>query len=169
MGIYRYLREQQQDPALASLWRERLLAWRQEPSTIRIERPTKLQRARSIGYKAKQGFILVRQRLLRGGHTRPQIKGGRRSKHFGTKLNLRKSYQWIAEERAQRKYDNLVVLNSYEVLRDGKYAWFEVVLIDPSHPVIKADPAYQWLSAGKHKKRVFQGKTAAGKKSRRMM
>ena len=155
MSLYKYVREAWRKPQLnRELWRERLLSWKQEPVTTKIEHPTRLDRARSLGYKAKQGFIIVRQRVTRGGHTRPKIKGGRRPKRFGTRLTLHKSYQVIAEERAQKKYENLVVLNSY--------------LVDPDHPVIKSDSKINWICAQKNRSRVFHGITSAGKKSRGM-
>ena len=168
MGLYQQVREAWKKPQanLGSLWRERLIAWRQEDATVRIERPTRIDRARSLGYKAKQGFIVVRQRVLRGGHERPQIKGGRRSKRFGRNLTLWKNYQQIAEERTQKKFENLVVLNSYWVGKDGKHAWYEVILVDPDHPVIQSDPKINWICQQKKRSRVFHGQTSAGKKSR---
>ncbi len=45
-------------------WRKRLAEWRKEPAVLRIDRPTRIDRARSLGYKAKQGFLIVRQTLL---------------------------------------------------------------------------------------------------------
>ncbi len=153
---------------MPELWRERLIAWRREPVTTKIERPTRIDKARSLGYKAKQGYIVVRQRVIRGGHRRPMIKGGRRPKRSGVRLSLRKNYQQISEERVQKKYVNLVVLNSYWVAQDGKYYWYEVILVDPDHPVIKKDPKINWICAKKNRSRVFHGKTSAGKKGRGM-
>lgn len=153
---------------MPELWKERLIQWRKEPVTVKIEKPTRLDRARSNGYKAKQGYIMVRQRVARGGHKKAQPKKGRRPKRFGTRLNLDKNYQRIAEERVQRKYENLMVLNSYWVTQDGKHYWYEVILIDPHHPVIKSDKNLAWLQNKKNHKRVFQGKTSAGRKSRGM-
>lgn len=168
MSLYKYVRNAWKKPKknMPELWRERLIAWRTEPVTVRLEHPTRIDRARSLGYKAKQGYTIVRQKVLRGGHTRPQIKGGRRPKRFGTTLSLHKSYQVIAEERAQKKYENLVVLNSYWVAQDGKHGWYEVILVDPDHPVIKADPRISWIA--NDRSRVFHGRTSAGKKSRGM-
>lgn len=168
MGLYKQIRNIWKKPKtnMPELWRERLIAWRKEPSTIRVLRPTRIDRARSLGYKAKQGYSVVRQRVLRGGHTRPMIKKGRRSKNYGTKLNLRKSYQVIAEERAAKKYTNLSVLNSYWVCEDGKYSWYEIIFVDPAHPVIKSDDNINWICKKKHLTRVYKGKTSAGRKSR---
>jgi large subunit ribosomal protein L15e len=166
MSLYKHVRNLWKKPKQNELWRERLLKWRKENSTTKIERPTRIDRARSLGYKAKQGFVVVRQRVPRGGHKREQIKGGRRSKRFGTRLNLDKNYKSIAEERVQRKYKNLTVLNSYWVALDGSYYWFEVILVDPNHPVIKSDKNLAWLAKGKNRSRVYHGKTSAGKKGR---
>ncbi|PIN87469.1 50S ribosomal protein L15e [Candidatus Woesearchaeota archaeon CG10_big_fil_rev_8_21_14_0_10_32_24] len=166
MGIYSRIREIWKKPqeGLGELWRERLLAWRKEDATTRIERPTRLDRARSLGYKAKQGFVIIRQRVPRGGHKRPRPNKGRRPKRYGTKKNLSKNYQQIAEDRAQKKFLNLTVLNSYWVMQDGIYYWYEVIMVDPNHPVIKSDKNLQWLQSKKTESRVFQGKTSAGKK-----
>ncbi len=170
MSLYKYVREIWKKPKanLGELWKERLIQWRRENSTVKLERPTRIDRARSLGYKAKQGYIVVRQRVPRGGHKRPMIKKGRRSKHYGQKMSLRKNYQVIAEERAQKKFVNLTILNSYWLAKDGKYYWFEVILVDPSHPVIKSDPKINWICDKKHFRRVFHGKTSAGRKMRGM-
>ena len=170
MSLYKQIRNLWKKPKenMPELWRERLISWRRQNSTEKLERPTRIDRARSLGYKAKQGYVMVRQRVLRGGHTRPQIKGGRRPKRYGTRLNLRKSYKVIAEERAAKKFTNLSVLNSYWVAEDWKYYWFEVILVDPSHPVIKSDPKINWICTKKHWSRVSKGKTSGAKKSRGM-
>lgn len=60
------------------------------------------------------------------------------------------------------------VLNSYPVGRDGRWKWFEVVLVDKHHPVIQSDPNINWICASTNKKRVNRGLTGAGKKSRGM-
>ncbi len=168
MGIYKHIRNAWKKPkaSMPELWRNRLIEWRKQPVTTKLERPTRIDRARSLGYKAKQGYVVVRQRVLRGGHTRPQIKKGRRPRNYGTKLALRKNYQQIAEERAQRKFRNLAVLNSYWVIEDGKHYWFEVIMVDPDHPVIKSDKNINWICEKKNRSRVFHGKTSAGRKSR---
>ena len=168
MGVYRHIRDSWNKPSAETtkLWRERLIKWRREQVTVRLEHPTRLDRARSIGYKAKPGFIVVRQRVLRGGHTRPKFKAGRAPRKYRRYLSLRKNYQFIAEERAQDHYPNCLVLNSYYVAKDGKHYWYEVVLVDPAHPVIRADPNINWVVQKKHQSRVYRGKTSAGRKVR---
>ncbi len=166
MGVYKYVRDLWKDPKanLGNLWQERLIEWRKEPTTIRILRPTRIDRARALGYKAKQGYVILRQRLTRGGRMRPQIRAGRRPKHFRRKKVLGMNYQQVAEQRANIKHPNLEVLNSYYVGHDGISIWYEIILIDRSHPVILADKRTAWIKS--QKRRVFRGLTSAGKKSR---
>jgi large subunit ribosomal protein L15e len=151
---------------LGEMHRARLIQWRKEPVCLRIERPTRVDRARKLGYKAKEGVIVVRQRVLRGGHTRPRIRSGRRTKRFGMRKNLMINYQLIAEQRANRNYVNLEVLNSYWVGQDQKHYWYEIIFLDPMHPAIKADKHLKWISEKQHTKRVFRSLTSAGRKSR---
>ncbi len=167
-GMYQYVREVWKKPKenLGELWRERLIAWRRDDAVTKLERPTRIDRARSLGYKAKTGFIVVRVRLLRGGRQRPKIKGGRRSKHMRRLKIVGKNYQWIAEERANKKFHNLEVLGSYWVMEDGIYRWFEVIMVDPHNSVIKNDKKINWISSNKHRGRVYRGKTSAARKSR---
>lgn len=169
MGLYKYVREAWKRPkeTMPELWRSRLVAWRQEPATLRLDYPTRIDRARSLGYKAKQGIFIVRQRVLRGGHKRARFSGGRRSKRFHLHKNLNLSYQSIAERRANQHFLNCEVLNSYFLAKDGLYDWYEVILVDPEHPNIKSDPNLRWISGKAHGGRVYRGLTSATKKSRK--
>lgn len=166
MGFYKYIQELWKKPKenLPELWRERLIKWRREDSITKIEKPTRLDRARNLGYKAKKGFFIVRVRVKRGGRKRPQIKKGRRPKHYRHRKILSKSYQIIAEERAGRKFRNCEVLNSYFVAKDGIYYWYEIILMD--RMIVRNYKEMAWV--GDSKGRVFRGKTSAGKKSRGM-
>jgi len=76
------------------------------------------------------------------------------------------NYKWIAEQRANRKFKNLEVLNSYNIGKDGIHYFYEVILIDPKRPEIKSDKQLSWISKPSNKGRVFRGLTSAGKKSR---
>ncbi len=166
MGYLKYVRDIWKKPKENKLWRERLIQWRREPVTLRIDHPTRIDRARSLGFKAKQGYVIVRQKVLRGGRQRPKIRKGRRPKHFRRKKIVSKSYQQVAEERAVKKYTNLEVLNSYWVAKDGNYYWFEIILVDKLHPSILADKRISWIAEKQHTKRVFRGLTSAAKRTR---
>jgi len=140
------------------MW-QRAIDWRRQPTILRIEGPTRLDRARKLGYKAKQGFVMARVRIRRGGFRRPRPRSGRRPKRMGiAKLKPAKSMRLIAEERAARKFPNLEILNSYWVWEDGRFKWFEIIMVDRT---ILSD-----LQLGKGKGRVFRGLTSAGKKVR---
>ena len=76
------------------------------------------------------------------------------------------SYQWVAEQRVQRKFRNLEVLNSYNIGKDGLYYFYEVILVDPSKPEIKNDRTISWITQKQNKNRVMRGLTSAAKKSR---
>jgi large subunit ribosomal protein L15e len=166
--MYKHIRELWKKPksGLKDIWKERLIAWRKEPATLRILKPTRIDRARSLGYKAKQGIIVVRQRVLRGGHKRPDIKAGRRPRHNRQSMVGAKDYQRIAEERANKKYVNCEVMNSYLVAKDGKYGWYEIILVDREHPAIRSDKDAAWITSDKQHRRAYRGKTSAGKKGR---
>ncbi len=148
------------------MW-HRVMEWRRQPAVLRVEKPTRLDRARKLGYKAKQGFVVTRVRVRRGGLRKKRPKAGRRQKRMGvTKFKSAKSVRLVAEERAARKFPNLEVLNSYWVWEDGRYKWFEVVMVDPNHPVIQSDKDINWICEGAHRGRVFRGLTSAGKEVR---
>lgn len=163
MGIYKYIKESWKSDD-NSIWKTRLINWRKEPSVIKIDHPTRLDRARALGYRAKTGFVIARVHLARGGRKRDKIKGGRMPMHFGSRKIVNKSYQQIAEERANKKFVNLEVLNSYYVAEDGKYFWYEVILVDPDRPEIKSDPRINWICS--QTGRAYRGLTSPGKKSR---
>ncbi len=115
------------------------MKWRREPAITRVERPSRLDRARALGYRAKQGYVVVRVRVSKGGLRKIPPKLGRRQKRMGiSKIKRQLSLQTIAEQRAKRKYRNLTVLGSYYVGEDGRYKWFEVIMRDDNHPAVKS-------------------------------
>jgi large subunit ribosomal protein L15e len=93
---------------------------------------------------------------------RPQIKKGRRPKANRRKKIVGKSYQWIAEERANKNYKNCEVIGSYQIAKDGKYYYFEVILGD--REILKKYPKTAHFAYMKGK--VFRGLTSSGRKSR---
>ncbi len=162
MGLYKYLKQNWgKDKALQ---RQRLIDWRTEPVTVKLDHPSRLDRAHALGYKAKQGIFVVRQRIERGGRMRPAFKKGRKPKKRRRRLVLDMNYQSVAEQRAVKKFPNCEVLNSYFVGQDGINYWFEIIMIDRTHPAVIADKQLKWIS--EQKGRVFRGKTSAERKSR---
>jgi large subunit ribosomal protein L15e len=172
-SMYAYVREAWKKPAetgVKELQWERMQEWRREGSVVRLEHPTRIDRARNLGYKAKQGIAVVRVRIRRGGRRKPRYVRARRSARMGVnRITAGKSLQRIAEERASVKYPNMEVLNSYWVGQDGKQKWFEVILVDGHHPSVKADKNLAWMKDSAHRGRAERGKTSAGRKGRGMM
>lgn len=162
-GLYSFLRQAWKKPDKETL-RSRMIDWRKSNSITKVEKPLRLDKARALGYKAKKGFVVVRVKLKRGGHKRPRPNKGRRSKRLHARKTLKMSYKWIAEQRADNKYKNLEVLNSYMIGKDGIHYFFEVILVDPSKPEIKNDKTMKWIT--KNTNRSLRGLTSAGKKSR---
>lgn len=169
-SMYAYIRDAWKKPDESDvgelIW-ERMQAWRREPAVTRIDHPTRLDRARALGYKAKQGIVVARVIVRRGGRRKSRWQRGRRTKHMGVnKITPGKSIQSMAEERAARRFPNMRVLNSYWVGQDGKHKWYEVIIIDPNHPSIKSDKNLRWICNDTQKGRVFRGKTSVGRKGR---
>ena len=142
--------------------KERVILWRKEQAIIRVDKPTRIDRARRLGYKDKAGYVVTRVRVRKSGYRRQRPKMGRRQKKMGVnKLKFAKSMRLIAEERTARKFPNLEVLNSYWVWQDGINKWYEVILVDLT--------MLPELSLGKGRGRALRGLTSAGRKVRGLM
>ncbi|MCL4391325.1 MAG: hypothetical protein M1284_00880 [Candidatus Parvarchaeota archaeon] len=103
---------------------------RSQPIIKRVDKPTKLAKAKSVGYRAKQGYIIVRVRVGKGDFRRPRPNHARRPSKSGIYYKLAVSKEDIARERALNVFKNMVVVGSYFLIEDGKNKWFEIVLAD---------------------------------------
>ena len=136
-----------QDKIWLKLWKEnspelrdRVITWRKQDGVTRIEKPSRILRARRLGYKAKQGIIVVRMRVGTGGMRRKRPTGGRRPKHLGvTRIKAAVNMKQVAERRVLERYPNMALLGSYFIYKDGMHYWYEVILADRSHPRITKD------------------------------
>ncbi len=157
MGMYRLISKtfQQEYRERSPIYRARLSKWREEGTVVRVERPLNISRAHSLGYKAKQGYVVVRVKMGRGGRKRPHPWGGRKPGKNYAYTAPGKSLQAIGEERVAAKFRNLEVLNSYFVGADGQLKYFEVILVDALKLGLQ-------LGQG----RAFRGLTSAGKRHR---
>jgi large subunit ribosomal protein L15e len=139
MGMYKYLTKTWSGREKTDLQRHLrglTIKWRREPSVSRVDYPTRLERARSLGYKAKQGYVVVRVRIRKGGARKARPRAGRRPRALGvTRFTRSMSLKRIAERKASKKYPNLRVLSSYYVWEDGTNHWFETIMRDPHNPV----------------------------------
>ena len=136
-----------QDKVWLKLWKEnspelrdRVISWRKQDAVTRIEKPSRILRARRLGYKAKQGIIVIRMRVGTGGMRRKRPTGGRRPKHLGvTRIKAAVNMKQVADRRVLERYPNMTLLGSYFIYKDGMHYWFEVILADKSHPRIAKD------------------------------
>jgi large subunit ribosomal protein L15e len=168
MSTYKYIGKAWKKKEVAKgILKKKLIEWRKQNTVERIDKPTRLDRARALGYKAKKGYVLARVRIRKGGRRRPADRRGRKPSKAGlVHFTFGKSKQWISEEKAQRKFPNLEVLNSYPVGSIGTHHYFEIILVDPDNPNIKNDPKINWVCNPANRRRVLRGLTSAGKKSR---
>jgi large subunit ribosomal protein L15e len=166
MGFYKLVKKtfEGERKQRSPLYKARLIEWRKGGSVERINKPTNIARARELGYKAKQGFVVARVKVRRGRRKRPKPDLGRKPSKSGRFFSPEKSLQRIAEEKAATKFPNLEVLNSYWVGEDGSYKYFEILLFDVSLPVIKNDRSISSMIG--QRGRAYRGLTSAGKKGR---
>merc|ERR1711957_52359 len=118
MGAYKYLRElwnRKQSDVMRFLLRVRAWELRQLPTTHRASRSCRPDKARRLGYKAEQGYVIYRTRVRRGGRKNPFAKGCVYGKPVNAGVNELKPHRnlrGVAEERVGRVMGNLRVLNS---------------------------------------------------------
>ena len=142
--------------------KEAIRKWSKDPVIKRIAKPSNIRRARSLGYRAKQGFVLARSRIRGGKRKRSTERKGRKPKKSGLFFTTRQSLQAVVEKRVARKFPNLEVLNSYYAGESGTHKFYEVILVDPHHSAIRKDRKISWIS--KQRRRAFRGLTSAGKR-----
>jgi len=172
MGAYKYMEElwrHKQSDALRFLMRVRAWEYRQRPNILTCNRPTRTDKAHRLGYKAKQGYVIVRAGVRRGGRKRQNHRGMvfGKPKHQGINhLKFERNLQNVAEEKCGRRYTNLRVLNSYWVNQDATMKYYEIICVDPNHQKIRNDPRINWIVNPVHKHREMRGLTSAGRKGR---
>ena len=172
MGAYKYLEEiwkKKQSDLMRFVLRMRTWEYRQLPAIHRCTRPSRPEKARKLGYKAKQGFVIYRIKIRRGGRKKPVAKGiinGKPKTQGVVGVKGTKSLKVIAEQRVGKRIPSLRVLNSYWVGQDATYKFFEVILVDIFHKAIRRDAKINWIAKPPHKRREQRGLTSAGKKNR---
>ena len=164
MSLTKYLRVAWKKPDVKVL-RARMIEWRKDGLITEVAKPLRLDRARALGYKAKKGVVVVRIKIKRGGHKRSRPNKARRTKRLHIRKNLRMNYKEIAETRVARKYNNMEVLNSYQVGKDGMNYFFEVILVDRNEPgILKDKQLGDFVRAPKG--RALRGISSSGRKAR---
>lgn len=105
MGAYKYLEElwrKKQSDLMRFLLRIRCWQFRQLNAVHRAPYPTRPDKARRLGYKAKQGYVIYRVRIRRGGRKRKVPKGqqmGKPTNQGINQLKFQRSLRSVAEVR----------------------------------------------------------------------
>jgi large subunit ribosomal protein L15e len=136
-----------QDQVWIKMWKEnspelraKAVEWRKQNALVRVDKPSRIQRARRLGYKAKQGIVVVRMRVGKGNMRKKRPVAGRRPKHLGVlRIKPALSMQRVAERRVLERFPNMNLLGSYYLHQDGLYLWYEIILADIAHPRIIKD------------------------------
>lgn len=169
---YKYMEalwRRKQSDVMRFLLRVRCWEYRNQNVITRVTRPSRPDKAHRLGYKAKQGFVIYRTRVRRGGRKKTVHRGivhGKPSSQGVNHINPVRSHRVLAETRVGRRCPNLRVLNSYWVNQDSTYLYYEIILVDPQHKAIRKDPRINWICKSVMTHRENRGLTAAGKKSR---
>ena len=172
MVAYTFINEiwrKKQSDVMSFLLKIRAWEYRNLPGIQRIKKPSRPEKARRLGYKSKQGFIIYRVRVRRGDRKRPVPKGntsGKPKNHGINQLKYSRNKRSMAEEKVGKMCGNLRVLNSYWINEDSTFKFFEVILVDPNHKCIKRDHKINWICFPNSKHRELRGITSAGKKYR---
>lgn len=131
MGAFKFIRKNER---IIYTDRERrkelLMELSNAPIMYRFSRPTRLTRAKSLGYKAKPGYAIVRIRVGRGGSRRERPSHARKPSKAGVFFNFDINSKELAENRVNRVFSNMRVLGSYFLVDDGRHKWYEVILKD---------------------------------------
>jgi ribosomal L15 len=83
MGFYKYSQEvwrKKQSDVMRFLLRLRTWEYRQLNVIHRVARPTRPEKARRLGWKCKQGYVIYRIRVRRGCRKKQVPKGSNQSK-----------------------------------------------------------------------------------------
>ncbi len=108
MGAYKYLEElwrKKQSDLFRFLLRVRCWQYRQLTPIHRAPHPTRPDKARRLGYKAKQGYVIYRVRVRRGGRKRKIANGaqcGKPTNQGVNQLKFQRSLRSLAEVRRIR-------------------------------------------------------------------
>lgn len=164
MGAYKNIKETliNEYKARDDLYKRKIAEWSNAQTVARIDGPSNIPRARELGYKAKEGILVARVKVVKGKRKRPKADGGRKPSKAGRFYARMKSLQSIAEERAARKFPNCEVLNSYGVGQSGTHSFYEVILAERNSASLKADKNYRDIISKRG--RAFRGMTSSGKK-----
>ncbi|KAL6120645.1 hypothetical protein NUSPORA_02588 [Nucleospora cyclopteri] len=167
--ILREIHRKKQSDVMKYMTRINIVEARQNEVVHRVERPSFLERARKLGYKAKNGYCIFRVRIRKGDAIREYNNGNTRGKCVNAGIHQIKpslNKQNEAEQIVGKQFGSLRVLGSYKIGQDLKSHHYEVIMVDPNLNSIRNDYKINWICNAVHKHREMRGLTSAGKKAR---
>ncbi len=134
-SAYKYIRQSFRTTMASKsrLYKERLVQWGKQGTVVRLEGPTNVPRARSLGYKATKEYLIARVRISKGKRARRRVDLGRKPGKNRKKVNPGVPLSQYAEGKARKNFTNLNVTGSYFIGQTGSDKYFEVILFNP-HP-----------------------------------
>ncbi len=132
MGAYKYIKESFENSfrQRSDSFRNRLQKFRGKKTVEKLDKPTNPVRARELGFKARKDFSVAIVRIKRGKRARGKPDQGRKPGRNRKYVNPGSSIQEYAERKAQKRFPNLYVFNSYLIGEDGMHKYFEVLMQD---------------------------------------
>lgn len=167
--ILREIHRKKQSDIMKYMTRISLVEARQNEIVHRKEQPSFLERARTLGYKAKQGYSVWGVRIRKGDAIRSFSNGNTRGKCVNAGIHQIKpslNKQAEAEQIIGRQLGGLRLLGSYKIGQDARYHHYEVIMVDATHNAIRNDRKINWICDAVHKHREMRGLTSAGRKAR---
>lgn len=137
MGAYKYISESYRKTVAerSPVYRARLVEWHKQPTLVRLDGPTNVPRARSLGFKATKDFVVVRVRISKGKRTRRRADLGRKPGKNRKEVNPGSKLSYYAIVKAERRFTNLVVVGAYLAGQTGTDKYFEIIMRNPSRQV----------------------------------
>ena len=134
-SAYKYIRQsfRKTMASKSKLYKERLIQWGKQGTVVRLEGPTNIPRARSLGYKATKDYLIARVRISKGKRARRRVDLGRKPGKNRKKARPGVTLSQYAEGKAKKKFPSPNVTGSYFVGQTGSDKYFEVILFNP-HP-----------------------------------
>merc|ERR1712039_745464 len=133
---------------------------RQLPAIVPLTKPSRIDKARKMGYKRKKGYLVYRVRVRRGNNNKNIPRGkiqGKPSTQGVSQIKPKRNLRVVAEGRVGQKCGGLRVMNSYWVNQDSTYKYFEK---------IRDDPRINWICDPTQAHREKHGLTSAGRSAK---
>ncbi len=112
----------------APSYKARLIKWHKGRPIVRVDGPTNIPRARTLGYKATKDIIVVRVRISKGKRVRRRADLGRKPGKNRKEVNPGAPLSYYAVVKAANRFSNLSPLGVYLAGETGTDKYFEIIM-----------------------------------------